>query len=73
MKIIRALIKDIFPQPVSKHTRTSWSELISLGATWTQNHSSRSILIVSSPLMCLVHGNTLVNLVSPQVTTRAKS
>ena len=35
--------------------------------------SSRSILIVPSPVMCLVHGNTLVNLVNPQVTTRAKS
>ena len=29
--------------------------------------------MVSSPVMCLVHGNTLVNLVSPQVTTREKS
>ena len=29
--------------------------------------------MVSLPVMCLVHGNTLVNLVSPQVTTRAKS
>ena len=28
--------------------------------------------MVSSPVMCLVHGNTLVNLVRPQVTTRAK-
>ena len=29
--------------------------------------------MVSSPVMCLVHGNTLVNLVSQQVTTRATS
>ena len=29
--------------------------------------------MVSSPVMCVVHQNTLVNLVSPQVTTEAKS
>ena len=29
--------------------------------------------MVSSPVMCLVHGITLVNLVNPQVTTRAMS
>ena len=59
-------------QAVSERTLVSSWELISLIAE-TQNHSSRSILMVSSPVMCLVHGNTLVNLVNPQVTTRAKS
>ena len=61
------------PTPPEERTRTSSSELISLGAPYTQNHSSRSILMVSSLVMCLVHGNSLVNLVRPQVTTRAKS
>ena len=29
--------------------------------------------MVYSPVMCFVHGSTLINLVNPQVTTRAKS
>ena len=65
-------VRTLLYQPVSERTRTSSSELISLGARKTQNHYSRSILIVSSPVMCLVHGNTRVNLVNPEVTTRAK-
>ena len=65
--------RTLLYQPESERTRTSLSELISFGAPWTQNHSSSSILMVSWPVMCLVQGNTLVNLVNPQVTTRVKS
>ena len=60
-------------QPVSERTLTSSSKMIPLGAPWTQIHSSRSILMVFRPVMCLVHGNTRVNLVNTQVNTTAES
>ena len=37
---------------VSERALTSLSELISLGSPKTQNHSSRSFLMVSSPVTC---------------------